>query len=104
MKKSYQVPMVLSRFVFSGNFQDTWFPGYGWIPAYCAGCLNHLGWRFVAVDQGSNAASISQPITSAPSHSRGSTTGGGSQILVGAAEELGPPSFYGLRRPALTLR
>jgi len=35
--------------------QDTWFPGYGWIIAYCSRCYNHLGWRFVSV--GSNGSS-----------------------------------------------
>jgi hypothetical protein len=24
----------------------TWFPGYAWRPASCAGCLSHLGWAF----------------------------------------------------------
>jgi cereblon len=35
--------------------QDTWFPGYGWIIAYCARCYNHLGWRFVRAAGGSDA-------------------------------------------------
>ncbi len=24
----------------------TWFPGYAWEAAFCAGCENHLGWRY----------------------------------------------------------
>ncbi len=24
----------------------TWFPGFSWSPAQCAGCGAHLGWRF----------------------------------------------------------
>jgi len=30
----------------TGEF--TWFPGYQWRVAVCAGCLFHLGWRFVS--------------------------------------------------------
>lgn len=30
----------------------TWFQGYAWRVALCAGCGNHLGWRFEAI-QGS---------------------------------------------------
>ncbi len=26
----------------------TWFPGYVWEIAYCAGCRAHLGWQFTA--------------------------------------------------------
>ncbi len=26
--------------------QDTWFPGYAWDIASCAGCGAHIGWRF----------------------------------------------------------
>ncbi len=31
---------------------DTWFPGYGWIIAYCKICRMHLGWRFCRFDAG----------------------------------------------------
>lgn len=26
----------------------TWFPGYAWETAYCAGCQSHVGWRYTA--------------------------------------------------------
>lgn len=28
--------------------EHSWFPGYAWTIAYCAGCANHLGWMFTA--------------------------------------------------------
>ena len=28
----------------------SWFDGYAWTIAHCAYCLNHIGWRFTAVD------------------------------------------------------
>ncbi|MBN2432645.1 MAG: hypothetical protein JXQ27_14310 [Acidobacteria bacterium] len=31
--------------------QHTWFPGYGWRIALCAGCQIHLGWQFMGEDQ-----------------------------------------------------
>jgi hypothetical protein len=29
--------------------QETWFPGYGWRPALCRHCGQHLGWHYQAV-------------------------------------------------------
>jgi hypothetical protein len=26
--------------------EHTWFPGYSWLYAICAGCAIHLGWQF----------------------------------------------------------
>ncbi|AMD91922.1 hypothetical protein [Desulfomicrobium orale] len=33
---------------FEGEFTEafTWFPGYAWRFALCAGCGTHLGWEF----------------------------------------------------------
>jgi len=28
------------------TLEYTWFPGYRWSPAACAGCARHLGWLF----------------------------------------------------------
>ncbi len=28
----------------------TWFPGFRWQIAVCAGCSGHLGWRFLSAD------------------------------------------------------
>jgi hypothetical protein len=33
----------------------TWFEGYAWQVASCAGCGTHLGWRFVSVCSASHA-------------------------------------------------
>ena len=37
------------RIVGPGTTEHTWFPGYAWSIAYCAGCGAHIGWRFDAV-------------------------------------------------------
>ncbi|BHF72535.1 hypothetical protein SprV_0401560200 [Sparganum proliferum] len=29
----------------------SWFPGYAWTIAHCAGCYNHVGWLFTAVSE-----------------------------------------------------
>ena len=29
--------------------EHTWFPGYCWTVLSCAGCSEHLGWRFISV-------------------------------------------------------
>ncbi len=29
--------------------EDSWFPGFAWSLAHCAGCYAHAGWRFTAV-------------------------------------------------------
>ena len=29
--------------------EHSWFPGYAWTIALCAGCQGHIGWRFTAV-------------------------------------------------------
>ncbi|HEY3236564.1 MAG TPA: cereblon family protein [Polyangiaceae bacterium] len=34
----------------------TWFSGYGWQVALCAGCGTHLGWRFSAASPGLSPA------------------------------------------------
>lgn len=34
----------------STSSEFTWFAGYRWRIAVCAGCLIHLGWRFAAAD------------------------------------------------------
>ncbi len=39
-----QAPGV--RVVGASSFQWTWFPGYAWTNAICAGCAVHIGWRF----------------------------------------------------------
>jgi cereblon len=36
--------------------EHSWFPGYAWSTAYCAGCGAHLGWAFDAVDGGEPGA------------------------------------------------
>lgn len=36
------------RVVGPATTDDTWFTGYAWSVALCAGCLNHLGWRYSA--------------------------------------------------------
>lgn len=48
-------------YILDGNqatAQDTWFPGYGWIIAYCSRCYNHLGWKFVRVGSVSNGTDL----------------------------------------------
>lgn len=30
------------------TLQHTWFSGYAWVVATCAGCNAHVGWQFVA--------------------------------------------------------
>jgi hypothetical protein len=32
----------------SASDEFTWFPGYSWRVCFCAACLNHLGWLFLA--------------------------------------------------------
>ena len=32
--------------------EHTWFPGYRWTVAVCAGCGGHLGWRFRSSEAG----------------------------------------------------
>ena len=33
------------------TLQATWFPGYAWQHALCAGCHSHIGWRYAAPDR-----------------------------------------------------
>jgi hypothetical protein len=32
------------------TLEHTWFAGYAWRVALCAGCATHLGWRYQAVE------------------------------------------------------
>jgi hypothetical protein len=41
------------RLIGSATDEFTWFPGYAWRVALCAGCGTHLGWRFEAIKGGS---------------------------------------------------
>jgi cereblon len=29
----------------------SWFPGYAWTVLSCAGCSEHLGWRFTSIEE-----------------------------------------------------
>jgi len=31
------------------TLEDTWFPRYAWVIAYCERCYGHLGWKFCLV-------------------------------------------------------
>uniref|UniRef100_A0A183ABL0 CULT domain-containing protein n=1 Tax=Echinostoma caproni TaxID=27848 RepID=A0A183ABL0_9TREM len=35
----------------SASEEYSWFPGYAWTIANCAGCTDHLGWLFTAVNE-----------------------------------------------------
>lgn len=32
--------------------EHSWFAGYAWTIAYCAGCHSHMGWRFTPTRRG----------------------------------------------------
>ena len=38
--------------------EATWFSGYAWTVAFCAGCRAHLGWRYDAAVSGVTPASF----------------------------------------------
>lgn len=38
------------------SIENTYFPGYCWLIAYCTNCGSHLGWKFQKVDGSPNKA------------------------------------------------
>ncbi|KAL3153029.1 hypothetical protein ABBQ38_012053 [Trebouxia sp. C0009 RCD-2024] len=38
--------------------EHSWFPGFAWTIAYCAGCTSHLGWKFTAAQRNQHPQSF----------------------------------------------